>query len=111
MAPPNREAIWKVASMTFGLLGGGAVGFWMQASPVRTYTRFLHRALDLLHTHMLTQEGDEQCPMHDIRVLLGQTKMMVEERAARAIRMRSRLDRLKVPQTSHSCCTLMFVIQ
>jgi len=53
MAPPNRNAIGRVAFMTFGLLGGGAVGFWMQ------------------------------------------TKMMDEERAARAIRMKSRLDRLK----------------
>lgn len=53
MAPPSSEQVGRVMAAMVGLLGGGAVGFWMQK------------------------------------------KMIDEERAARTIRLKARLERLK----------------
>ncbi len=84
MAPPSSEQVGRVMAAMVGLLGGGAVGFWMQ---VRGCVK---RAQISRPPPCSASVGDEPSPP------CVQKKMIDEERAARTIRLKARLERLKV---------------
>ena len=86
MAAPTRDAIGRAIAMTFGLVGGGAVGFWWQVGSPRG-AGCLQAASRTCASVLLA--------CHALRRLV-QKKLIEEERAARAIRLKARMERLKV---------------
>jgi hypothetical protein len=91
MAKPSPDSIGRVIAATFGLLGGGAVGFWLQVNPPVSCCKRCARV-------------DSMCVCPGF----PQKKLMDEERAARDLRIKARMERLRVRSCKY--CAGPFVL-